>query len=228
MDLKQLFYALTRSGVLFMLFSSFYWGTCYGAVTLDPASTTSGYLARLLINETPFPGEGGWLSEVDTKAAMLSILWVLDSRINYIPAGYRQSQIAAVKTDNIIDIITVGGKKGQCDGFYKDSSGAFKMVPRIQERIDYLMKIAGGGKPGKFARLLEYAQGLAMAYEKGGVKQADIFAGLEVINRVKVTGRAYSWMTNMDCYHPGGTFVKIPDSDKGSLGGNRFFTLKEK
>ena len=40
-------------------------------VLLKPAHTESGYIARLLINETPFPGERGWVSETDTRAAML-------------------------------------------------------------------------------------------------------------------------------------------------------------
>ena len=48
---------------------------------LTPINTKSGYVARLLINEVPFPGESGWVSESDTKGAMLSILHVLDSRI---------------------------------------------------------------------------------------------------------------------------------------------------
>jgi len=44
---------------------------------------------------------------------------------------------------------------------------------------------------------------------------------------VPVTGRAYSWMTDVDSYHPGGNFVSIPSTDDGSLGGNRFFTLRK-
>jgi len=46
---------------------------------LKPADTEAGYIALLLINEAPFPGERGWLSEADTKGAMLAILWVLQS-----------------------------------------------------------------------------------------------------------------------------------------------------
>ena len=56
---------------------------------------------------------------------------------------------------------------------------------------------------------------------------ADRFAGLTVVNQVGVTGRAYSWMTGQDYYSPGGNFVKIPDSQQGLLGGNRFFTLRK-
>jgi hypothetical protein len=195
------------------------------AAKLEPANTEAGYIARLLINETPFPGERGWLSEEDTQAAMSSILWVLDSRINHVPPGYKQTEVAAVKTDNIIDVITAGGEKGQCDGFYRDAKGNFVSVPRVQARIDYLMKTASQGTPGKFARLLNYAQGLASAYVKGGMAEADRFAGIKRIGTTDVTGRAYSWMTDKDYYKPGGTFVKIPNSDQGALGGNRFFTL---
>jgi len=201
--------------------------TSGGAARLEPADSVSGYLARLLINETPFPGERGWLSEENTRAAMLSILWVLDSRINHIPPGYRQEQIASVSTEDIIDVITAGGEKGQCDGFYRDSSGRFVFVPRVGERVESLLEIAGRGQPGRFARLLNYAQGLAAAYEKGGIEEADRFAKLSRVGSTPVTGRAYSWMADRDYYNPGGNFIKIPDSDDGSLGGNRFFTLKK-
>ena len=195
-------------------------------VRIKPADTKAGYIARLLLNEAPFPGERGWVSEHNTKAAMLAILWVCHGRIHHIPAGYRQQDIVAVRTRDIIDVITAGGKKGQCNGFYRDSSGGFRFESRVQERIDYLLKIANKGKPGRFARLLNYAQGLTDGYVAGGMAGADRFAGLTVIGRVKVTGRAYSWMTDMDYYNPGGNFIRIPDNLEGSLGGNRFFTLR--
>lgn len=197
------------------------------AVSLKPAESDTGYLARLLINEAPFPGERGWLSEADTKGTMLAILWVLHARIDYVPPGYDQRQIAAVRTDNIIDVITVGGEKGQCDGFYRDAQGTPKAVARVHKRIDYLLNIANEGSPGKFARLMEYGQGLADAYFEGGIEGADRFAALSSVNGVRVTGRAYSWMTDKDYYNPGGNFLKIPDANQGSLGGNRFFTLKK-
>ncbi len=202
-------------------------GVAHGAVALKSATTDAGYIARILLNEAPFPGEKGWISEKDTQGAMLSILWVLHGRIHHIPSGYRQVHIAAVTTDDIIDVITVGGEKGQCDGFYRDASGTPRAVPRVHKRIDYLLNIANDGAPGRFARLMLYAQGLADAYVVGGMQGADRFAGLKRIGPVNVTGRAYSWMTDQDCYHPGGGFVRIPNSAEGSLGGNRFFTLKE-
>ncbi len=201
--------------------------TSAGAVQLLPANTEAGYIARLLINESPFPGERGWLSEEDTKETMLSILWVLHSRIKHIPAGYRQEQIAAVKSSDIIDVITAGGVKGQCDGFYRDAKGAFKAVDRVHKRINSLSQIANKGEPGKFARLLNYGQGLGSAYMKGGINEADRFAGITEVGRTRVTGRAYSWMADKDYYNPGGNFIKIPDDNNGSLGGTRFFTLKE-
>jgi len=46
-------------------------------VELDPPNTVVGYVATLLINEVPFPGEKGYVSEQDTQAAMRQILWVL-------------------------------------------------------------------------------------------------------------------------------------------------------
>lgn len=196
--------------------------------SLDAPISKSGYLARLLINESPFPGEKGYVSADNTKSAMLQILWVLHSRIHYIPDGYRQEQVAAVKSDDIFDIITAGGERGQCDGFFRDANGQLASVKRVEERIQYLLNIANsGGKPGKFADLLVYAQGLAKAYLEGGIEQADRFADLQKIEAISVTGRAYSWMTDRDYYSPGGAFVKIPNQFNGSLGGNRFFTLKD-
>lgn len=199
----------------------------HAGVSLKPADTEAGYIARLLINEAPFPGERGWVSETDTKAAMLAILWVCHSRIHHVPQGYKQAQIAAVQTDDIIDVITVGGEKGQCDGFYRDGNGHFKAVPRVHKRLDYLVGIGNKGTPGRFARLLNYGQALADSYVAEGIAGADRFARLERIRSTAVTGRAYSWMTDKDIYNPGGNFVRIPNQYQGSLGGNRFFTLKD-
>jgi len=197
-------------------------------VQLDPPATTVGYLASLLINEVPFPGERGYESEADTRAAMLQILWVLDSRIHQIPPGYLQRHVAGVTSQDIIDIITGTGGRRQCEGFYRNASGQFVTDQRVQERIQNLLRIANsGGKPGRFAGLLNHAQGLARAYVKGGVQEADRYAGLKQVGPVRVTGHAYAWMTDVDANHPGGNFVTIPDNDDGSLGGNRFFTLKD-
>lgn len=192
---------------------------------LEPSTVAAGYLARLLINESPFPGERGYVSEEDTKATMLSILWVLHSRIHHVPEGYSQEEIAAIRTQNIIDVITA---KGQCEGFSKGPDGKPATDARVEARIQNLLRIANsGGKPGRFASLLLYAQGLANAYLKEGIQGADRYAGLAMVNRIPVTGRAYSWMTGMDYYHPGGNFVKIPDAQQGVLGGNRFYTLRK-
>jgi len=196
---------------------------------LDPPDTVPGYVARLLINEVPFPGEHRYVSEQDSQAAMLAILWVVHSRIHHIPPGYSQEQVAAIRSQDILDVITAGGEKGQCDGFYRDSQGRPRTVPRVEKRIQYLLGLANrGGQPGRFARLLNYAQGLAAAYVREGIRGADRYASLYRIGRTEVTGRAYSWMSDQDYYQPGGSFVKIPDENQGSLGGNRFFSLKRR
>ena len=139
------------------------------------------------------------------------------------PAG--QEEVAAIRSQNVIDVITA---KNQCEGFSKNAAGKPVAAPRVEARIQNLLKIANSGdKPGRFASLLNYVQGLASSYIKGGIQEADRFAGLTVVGKVPVTGRAYSWMTGMDYYSPGGNFVKIPDAQQGLLGGNRFFTLKK-
>lgn len=187
--------------------------------------TTDGYLARLLINENPFPGERGYVSVEDSKAGMRQVLWVLHSRMHHIPDGYTQVQVGSVRSQDILDVITA---KNQCEGFYRDARGKPAFAPRVEERLRYLRKIANeGGKPGKFADLLNYGQGLASAYLRGGMLEADRFAGLSIVNRTAVTGRAYSWMTDRDCYKPGGNFVAIPNAQGGAPGGNRFFTLRK-
>ena len=195
---------------------------------LDRPDTTSGYLARLLINETPFPGERAYESEADSRVTMLQILWVLHSRIHLIPKGYQQAQVAGVQSKDIIDVITGTGGRRQCEGFYRNAAGRFVTAPRVEERIANLLGIANrGSKPGRFAALLNYAQGLARAYVKEGIAGADCYAGLTRVGVVVVTGRAYSWMTDVDSYHPGGNFVSIPSTENGELGGNRFFTLRK-
>src|SRR4051812_15593067 len=99
-------------------------------VTLPPPTTVEGYVCRLLINEVPFPGERSYTSEANTMLAMDGLLRVLDARLEHIPPGYTQQQIAAVRTNDVIDIITAGGEKGQFDGFYRDAKGTPVMVPR--------------------------------------------------------------------------------------------------
>lgn len=194
-------------------------------VKIAPASTARGYLARLLINENPFPGERGFVSVDDSKAGMRQVLWVLHGRMHHIPEGYTQAQISSTRSQDILDVITA---KNQCEGFFKDANGKPAMAPRVEKRLTYLKSIANkGDKPGKFAELLNYGQNLASAYEKGGIEEADRFSGIVRVNTIPVTGRAYSWMTDLDCYKPGGNFVAIPDAQGGSPGGNRFFTLRK-
>jgi hypothetical protein len=195
-----------------------------GAVTVPPANRSDGYVARLLINEAAFPGERGFVSEADSKAAMAQVLWVLESRIRYVPAGYRQREIAMVESSDIIAIITAGGARGQVDGFFRDENGRATTAPRVEERLQRLLAIANRGTPGRFARLIEH--GVALA--RRAVREDDRFARLQRIGEVAVTGRAYSWMTDRDYYHPGGSYVRIPDENEGSLAGNRFFTLKKR
>lgn len=196
-------------------------------VELDSPDTEAGYLAYLLINENPFPSEKGYESVEDSKTGMVQILWVLNDRLRIIPRGYTQSQIANTTTNSITGIITA---KGQCEGFSLDEKGKPAFDDRVQERINYLVKIANNGvKPGRFAELLNFAKNLSRTYMNFmKIFSPNIFQNIFIINKVKVTGRAYSWMTDKDYYHPGGTFVAIPDSLGGSHGGNRFYTLKQK
>jgi len=195
-------------------------------VTLNDPSSRAGFISLLLINEAPFPGEHSYLSVNDTKNGMLQILWVLHNRIERIPRGYQQSHIATVTTSDIIDVITAGGQRGQVDGFYRQRSGVPTAVPRVHERVAYLMRIANSGPPGKFADLLNYAKHLGEVYAHAGPNGPDIFRDLKWVQRHPATGSAYSWMTDAPQYNPGGNYLRIPQSDHGSLAGNRFFTLK--
>lgn len=197
-------------------------------VVLVPAAEPAGYIARLLINETPFPGERGYVSEEDSKATMRALLLVLDARSNRIPPGYTREEIAATHSSNVVDIITAGGLHGQMEGFYRDSKGRPAMAARVNARVANLVRIAGEGEPGRFARLLNYAQAAASDYLAGKPPEPDLFASLASIPPVKVTGHAYGWMSDQDYYHPGGDFVRIPDRHRGRLGGNRFFTLEKR
>jgi hypothetical protein len=151
----------------------------------------------------------------------------LDARLRHIPAGYTQQQVAAVRTRDIVDIITAGGEKGQFDGFYRDASGAPRMVPRVTERVNNLLSIAGRGQPGKFARLLDHAAAVARGYTAGSLVCQDPHEAVRGVKGVSATGRAYAWMTDEPQYNPGGNFLRIPDEQNGSLGGNRFFTLRK-
>jgi hypothetical protein len=198
------------------------------AVSFPSADTAEGYVGRLLINEAPFPGERGFVSEADSKASMAQILWVLECRIHFIPAGYRQREIAVVETTNVLDVITAGGAKGQVDGFFRDPQGRLATAQRVEERLQNLISIANRGTPGRFARLLEYGAALATTYVQMRLAEPDRFASLSQFGSIAVTGHAYSWMTDRDYYNPGGSYMRIPDQYEGVLGGNRFFTLRKR
>jgi hypothetical protein len=206
----------------------FGWVASAANVELDSPSTPAGYLSLLLINEVPFPGERSYVSEEDSKAAMLSVLWVLHCRVAAIPAGYKQKEVAAVQTQSVIDVMTAGGVKGQVDGFYKDTNGAPVAVARVHERVGYLVALANRGEPGRMARLLTHARDLARRYFQAGPAGKDLFAELRKIGSQPVTGRGYAWMTDARGFDPGGAFVAVPDADQGALGGNRFYTLEKR
>jgi hypothetical protein len=192
---------------------------------LLPATDTAGYLARLLVNESPFPGERGYVSEQNTRETMRALLLVIDARIHRIPRGYTREEVADTGSEDVIDVITAGGRRGQMEGFYRDRAGRPVTAPRVDARIANLVRIAGQGEPGRFARLLAYAQALALDYLNGVKPAPDLYAGITFIRPKAVTGSAYGWMTDQDYYHPGGDFVRIPDRMRGRLGGNRFYTL---
>lgn len=195
-------------------------------ISLPPAHSAEGFIARLLINEAPFPGERGYVSEANTRAAMEAILLTLDARANRVPPNYTRKQVADTASGHILDIITAGGVKGQVDGFYRDSNGNLLMVARVHQRVANLLRIANQGKPGRFARLLTHAVFISRGYLENRIQLRDPFAQIRRIGPYDVTGSSYAWMTDHPKFHPRGYFVSIPNSLSGSLGGNRFFTLK--
>jgi hypothetical protein len=190
------------------------------AITLNDPVSREGYVTMLLINEVPFPGEGRYISVADSKAGMLH------NRLAPPPRGYTQRQIAMVTTTDIIDIMGAGGVRGQVDGFYRAADGTPSTTDRVQERLANLMRLANAGPPGKFADLISYAKHLGEAYFSSGPDGANLFAELRKIDGIKVTGSAYSWMTDEARFAPGGNYVRVPDVYRGGLGGNRFFTLR--
>ncbi len=197
-------------------------------VTLMPATEQARYIAHLLINETSFPGERGFVSEEDSKATMRALLLVIDARCNRIPPGYSREEIAETDSSDPIDIITAGGRRGQMDGFSRGGRSRLVMAPRVTARVTRLLRIANQGVPDRFARLLSYAQTLTKEYLDGTKPSPDPFETITRIAPHAVTGRAYAWMSDRDGYHPGGDFVRIPDSLCGRLGGNRFYTLAKR
>ena len=226
--MKPFAHALRLLGRKALLLAALGPASLFAGTSLPSPQSETGFLAYLLINESPFPGERSYRSEADTMKAMDSILNVLIARLSQIPSNYRQSQVAAVTTDSLTDIITAGGIRGQVDGFYRDNAGRLKMESRVTQRVNHLLSIANDGPPGRFARLLDHAVRVADDYTRKSAAPEDLFAQLDKVEGVATTGRAYSWMTDQYTYHPGGNFVRIPDRLNGSLGGNRFFTLRRK
>ncbi len=197
------------------------------AVSLPPTEDASGFIARLLINEVPFPGERGYVSETNTVAAMDAILAVVINRTHRIPQPYDQQAVAATQSNNVISIITAGGQRGQVDGFYLNSNGQPAVVDRVNRRLDYLLSIANKGQPGTFARLIEHAVKASQGINTRWSNVADPYAQLTQVEKIPATGYGFAWMADRDHFHPGGNFLRIPNQDNGSLGGNRFFTLRK-
>jgi hypothetical protein len=192
---------------------------------LPPAADPAGYLARLLVNESAFPGERGYVSEENTRETMRALILVIDARIHRVPLGYSRQEVADTDSADVVDVITAGGRRGQMDGFHRGRDGRPAVAPRIAARVANLERIAARGEPDRFARLLAYARALAADYLNGAKPGPDLYAGITHIRPRDVTGCAYGWMTDQDYYHPGGDFVRIPDRMRGRLGGNRFYTL---
>lgn len=202
--------------------------TASAVAELLPETEPAGYLARLLINESAFPGERGYVSETDTQTAMRSILLVIDARITEVPSGYTRTEVAGTPSADLIEVMTAGGRGGQMAGFFRDRAGKPAIAARVKERVASLQRIAAQGEPDRFTRLIAYAQSVASAYLEGVKPSPDLYASIRRIPPKNVTGKAYGWMTDQDYYHPGGSFVRIPDRLRGRLGGNRFFTLERR
>lgn len=201
------------------------WGLLAQNVRLAPASTPEGYVARLLINEVPFPGDPLYRSEEDCRRGMEEIVWVLNNRLRHIPPGYSQQEVANTRAANLIEVITA---PGQVEGFHRDGQGRFVAVPRVHRRVDYLVRIANDGQPGRIAALLNHAAQLAAAALAGGPDSPDLFLELRRVGSTGVTGRAYAWMTANLPDHPGGHFVAVPREREGRIAGNQFYTLTER
>ena len=191
------------------------------AATIIPVTD---YLAMLLVNEVPFPGEPSYTSAEDSKAAMEAIVWVIERRRREMPKGYTRRQVAATDSTDVIDIMTAAN---QMDGFMMTPDGCHTAAPRVTERLAYLRKLSARGTMPVITELLDYADTTAQAYiQTRTLPRPEPFTKLKRIDKTDVTGSAYGWMTDDAIYHPGGNFVRIPDKDGGSLGGNRFFTLR--
>lgn len=194
--------------------------------SLPPPHTTEGYVVRLILNEVPFPGEWGFRSEADTMASMEQMLLVLHNRLHGVPPPYLQRHVAAVTTDDIVDIITAGGVRGQFDGFYRNADGVPSAVPRVEKRLDNLTRIANRGEPGRFHRMLTHGVTLVTVYIQDGDLPRDRHASMVIVQGEAATGGGFGWMQDMARFHPGGNFLRLADNQHGSLGGNRFFTLR--
>jgi len=196
-------------------------------VSLLPVANEVGFMARLLINETPFPGEKGYVSEANSKQTMDAILAVVVNRAHRVPRPYSRKAVASVDTSDLIEIVAAGGKRGQVDGFYLDEHSKPAVVPRVEERVEYLLMVANKGTPGTFAALFTYAQEQSRKALDEHEAAKDPFALLSEIGQIPVTGYSFAWMTDAPQFNPGGNFLRIPNQSNGSLGGNRFFTLRK-
>ena len=185
------------------------------AVSLPSPQTEIGFIAHLLINEAPFPGERAYVSEADTMQTMDSILNVLVARLAYVPVPYRQTRCR-------------GGHHRQYSRHHHRGRGprtGRRILPRLQWTPDggqpcdrahrQPHEIANTGQPGRFARLLDHAVSVSSDYARRSTIPYDPYARLTVVDGIPVTGRAFSWMTDQSFYHPGRQFCPYSRRQSG-------------
>jgi hypothetical protein len=158
----------------------------------EPAEiAVEDYLAALLINEVPFPGEPAFKSADDSKAAMRAILWTIQCRRAEIPEGYTRQQIAATSSTNLVDIITAFN---QMDGFFKTRTDRHTFAPRVAERITYLRLLGQRDDTPTISELLDFAHSNALHYAAGNpLLHPNPFVALTNLppDAIEVTGSPY-------------------------------------
>jgi hypothetical protein len=144
------------------------------------SSIEGDIVMSLLINEVPFKGDKQYVSLANSEAAMLAIAWELYNRLNTVPPGYTQHQIANVNVSGpgtiqaYTKIITA---PGQFQNFSTvDSKGNWVIASSVANKIQSIVALANLGSPGDIAAEVNYAITLANELESGSNLPPDPFA----------------------------------------------------
>ena len=192
--------------------------TAASQFSLPDIDTDTGLLAHVLMAEARGPA-----SPLYNRGASVRSMWAMRAaylnRYLYLRSG-GPAYTFGTGSANISDIILA---PGQTAGFGRDSNGQIVVNQDILDEINYTLRIANTGPPGRYAQHVQDVLTVAI--------RATSFTSLNYpigntgsIGGTQVMPSVYGFRTQGST-PPGGNFIAIPEAAGGVIGGQQFYTL---